>query len=280
MFSCHLGKKIIKYSTKKLNNEIKNLNHLIDPWFDKRSIFFILGMGRSGSLFLSSLLNQSPDVCVCHEPVRLDFFAYLLAYYDENEAVNYIKSYRKKEIFYRNMEKNENIYGEINSILRRHVKALRMFFPRAKFIHLIRDGRDVIRSMMSRRTFTSKDPITSNIHPREDSPYFEMWNTLSRFEKMCWYWSNENQYLRNEISKSIRFEKLISDYTYYEEKISGDLNIRISQKMWEESVKLPKNITISYQIPHWRDWNYEMKKTFEKICGDEMEKNGYKFIWQ
>ncbi len=274
------GKYSIFFSSKIIKHRIGNQIQLVGPWFSERIIFFLLGIGRSGSLFLTELLNKSENVITYHEPVRLDFFAYLQAYFDEFDAENYINSFRQYEIFYRNKHITEMIYGEVNSILRRHAPAIKTIIPSVKLIHLIRDGRDVVRSMMSRRTFTIKDPITSSIHPKEDSPWFERWKIMSRFEKLCWYWSIENQYLRKEINKTVHFEKLISDYTYFEENLAGNLNIEIPKNVWVDSIYKPKNITHYYKIPHWRDWSYPMKKTFEVICGGEMDKNGYTLKWQ
>jgi hypothetical protein len=141
---------------------------------------------------------------------------------------------------------------------------------------MIRDGRNVVRSMMSRRTFTWRDPITQAIHPKCQDPYFEKWSSMNRFEKICWYWRVENEYLRTHTIKTIRFEKIIDDYEYFIVNLSKSLDLDIPEYVWRNSINRPRNITQKYKFPHWTEWDFGIKNTFKKICGDEMLINGYK----
>ena len=68
-------------------------------WLKNKKIFLILAIGRSGTTFLSSLLNNAPNAYIVHEPVRSDFRAYIEAFYSEQKANKYIKKFRKKEIY-------------------------------------------------------------------------------------------------------------------------------------------------------------------------------------
>lgn len=173
----------------------------INGWAKNKRIFFILGMGRSGTKFLARLLDEAPESYVVHEPVWEDFPAYVDAFYSQKKAQWYIKYFRKKEIFLRVRDIPCEIYGESNGVLRRHLLPLKKAFPHAIFFHLIRDGRDVVRSLMARHTMTPKDPITSKIHPLPDDPWYERWEKMDRFEKICWYWQVENKYLREQGEK-------------------------------------------------------------------------------
>ena len=247
----------------------------INSWIEDKRIFFILAIGRSGTRFFSQLLDKSKNAYIVHEPVRSDFRAYREAFFSERKADNYFKTFRKKEIYLRAKSKNLEVYGEVNSVIRRHCKAIRKLLPEAHIFHLVRDGRDVVRSMMARKTMTSEDQNTKNIRPTEGNPWYDKWASMNRFEKLCWYWDIENRYLHENIDNIIQFKKLISNYDYFNEKLLEPLNLEISKEIWEKEVKTPKNVTQKYTIPHWNDWNAEKLESFNKICGETMKNLGY-----
>lgn len=247
----------------------------IDEWASSKKIFFVLTIGRSGTKLLADLLDEAPGAYVVHEPVTEDFQAYQDAFHGEEEARGYIQRFRKKDIYLRCRDKEINTYGEVNSLLRRHCNASRQAFPNAIFIHLIRDGRDVVRSMMSRKTMTSDDPNTRRIYPKEGDPWKSQWPEMTRFERLCWYWQVENCYLRNSIGDTVQLERLVSDYDYFRENLLDRLGLIIPRETWEEAVDVPKNVTKRYQIPSWSDWPDDKMKAFKMICEEEMRRNGY-----
>lgn len=274
------GELMLRASRVALNLRARVEDSAIELWQERTNLFFVLAIGRSGSMFLSHLLDHAPGARVCHEPVLTDFAAYPRAYFDEKAAEHYLRHFRKREIYLRLHDEDVQTYGEVNTNLRRHCRALRKAFPNSTLLHLVRDGRDVVRSMMSRRTFKPWDPVTSHIHPKEGDPWRSAWPSMSRFEKCCWYWMIENRYLRTSTEKTVRLEKLLSDYDYVRSKLLDPLDLLVSRDTWESAVRRPENVTKRYRVPHWSDWDANMKRAFERICGEEMEKNEYKASWQ
>jgi len=136
-------------------------------------LFFITGMGRSGSFFLADLLN-SPGVAVYHE-THTDYKALVDAYWNPANAIEYIDGMRSRVIASRILAAKCEVYGEVNGLLRFHVNALRRF-ENATILHLVRDGRLVVRSGMNRKAFTPTDSnVTGRIEPWADDPYRERW---------------------------------------------------------------------------------------------------------
>lgn len=250
-------------------------HNTIDNWINNKTIFFIFSMGRSGTKFIANLLNKAPNTLIVHEPTRSDFRAYQEAFNSEKKAFKYIHNFRKEEIYLRARKKEISTYGEVNSTLRRHSKVLKQVFPNAIFFHLIRDGRDVVRSMMSRQTMTNMDRNTKKISPLNGDPWKSKWSQMTRFERICWYWAIENQYLNENIKNTIKFEMLISNYDYFKKKLLNPLNLAISKEIWMKEIEIPKNITIKYKISHWKDWDKEQIDKFKLICGEIMKINGY-----
>ncbi|MHA1249439.1 MAG: sulfotransferase [Candidatus Helarchaeota archaeon] len=120
-------------------------------------IFFILSIGRSGTKFLAKLLNQSENALILHEPVEEDYIALPKAYHDEEFAYKYVKNFRLNKIKQIMKDNDVRIYGETGNQMRRFIDPIKKLIPDVKFIHLIRDGRDVVRSYMSRGIYDEKN---------------------------------------------------------------------------------------------------------------------------
>src|SRR5215204_3331714 len=135
--------------TLRVTGQLGVTNRQVEQWIASKKFFFILALGRSGTTFLAHLLNMASNALVFHEPIRSDIDAYRRAFFSPDEAERYIASFRKKEMYLRTRTKDFRVYGEVNSLLRRHYDALSRHFPAAGFLHMVRDGRDVVRTMMS-----------------------------------------------------------------------------------------------------------------------------------
>mgnify|MGYP000512911321 CR=1 FL=1 len=252
---------------------------IVDKHFKKIKIFFILSIGRSGTKWLANLLNKDPKALVVHEPF-VETIPHQKAFWSSKEAERYILKFRRKEIYLRIRNLKISVYGEVNSYLRRHCEALKKVFPNAIILHLVRDGRAVVRSMYSRETMLPNAYDTKYIHPKPNDPYYRKWKKMTRFEKLCWYWTVENEYLYECCNgKIIQFEKILSDYEYFKERILQPLGLRIPRKIWEKEVNKPRNPSLYYRLPHWKAWSKWMKEKFEEICGDVMRKCGYELDW-
>ncbi|HEX2250266.1 MAG TPA: sulfotransferase [Gemmatimonadales bacterium] len=250
-------------------------NRQVEQWIASKRFFFILAIGRSGTTFLADVLNMSTNAAVFHEPTRSDIDAYRRAFFSPADAERYIASFRKKEMYLRTRMKDFTVYGEVNSLLRRHSHALKRHFPGAGFIHLVRDGRDVVRTMMSTNALKPGYMYDWWLRPHESDPFFDQWSTMDRFAKLCWYWRVENQHLRTSIGNTVRFEDVIADYECFEQRILRPFGLDLPQSVWKQQVGVQRNPTKTYKMPHWREWDARRTQTFETICGDEMRANGY-----
>ena len=186
-----------------------------------------------------------------------------------------MQGFRKKEIYTRMRHITPGVYGEVNGMLRCHAEAIKKAFPNAILIHLVRDGRDVVRSVMSRRTMTIKNPFSMGMHPAEQDPWKTRWKEMDRFSRICWLWQVENSRLRTSIGKTVQFEKILSSYEYFYGEILEPCHINIDKKIWKVAISSPRNTTSNFQMNKWDHWPLEQQKVFREICGDEMAKCGY-----
>ena len=248
----------------------------VDEFFAEKKIFFGLSTFRSGSTFLADLLaNEVNNAQIEHEPNVNDYWSYAKILKGKKHAFQYVYQYRKQDIVQRSRYNDITIYGELNPFLVLHVNALKEEIPEAVLFHLVRDGRDVVRSLMAREVLGDKDPLAKIITPPADDLYYEKWHTMTRFEKVCWKWQHENKTLRATINHSIQFERLVKDYDYFKKEILNLLNIHITKEKWQYHINQPKHASPRHRIPHWSEWDKQLIHQFEEICGEEMEANGY-----
>lgn len=240
-----------------------------------KRLFFILSTGRTGSRFLAGLLNSDPVALVVHEPVEGDFNAYVTAYHNSRTAYAYIKTKRSHYIRLQLGRAEYSAYGEVNGVLRRHVEAIVRQFPQASLFHLVRDGRDVVRSMFSRTTMTARNAWSHKIRPKYGDPLFENWERLPRFNRICWYWATENRYLRERVPTFVQLERILEDYEYLKEKILAPLQLNVSERVWAHKIKKKIDATERYKLTEWRSWNGPHQQIFERLCGKEQIANGY-----
>lgn len=138
-----------------------------------RDPIIIFGAPRSGTTYLHSILNEHPDVYISHE-ARLfgwlhqsfkvitnkdDFLVTHREEFMEHLRVSYPKLIRN---FYSKLKPQARYWGDKNplSLTTANVGTLQTIvelFPGAKFIHIIRDGRDVVASL-TRRHHSNGEP--------------------------------------------------------------------------------------------------------------------------
>lgn len=256
-----------------------------DQILQATSLFFILGSGRSGTYWLSNLLNQNKNTVVFHEP---DFSAdcevmSMASQHPEGSAtLEYNHQFRKYRIARRIKQNSADIYGEVTGTLRHHCFALKTVFPKAEFMMLCRDGRDVIRSVMPWAHYTKGSTGAYNIEPVKGQRYFEQWKSMSRFEKMCWEWDHSYRILLACIPphRIVHFERMTSEYDYFLGKIVNVVGILVKQEKWGIQFNTKeKNATQYFTYPHWKDWAVQEKNAFDRICGETMNRLGYDYQW-
>ena len=255
--------------------------------------FFITSLGRSGTKFFANMLNHSNEVMCFHEPYRTDYVNLPLSYYasdlkvlESNLRARFtdIKSVTK-------FNTNCNYYGEVNSLLRYNTNWLKNNLN-AKVAHIVRDPKKVVPSIYVRNVY-AEGSSHLEIVPKNKSPYAEKWVHMSRFEKICWYWTHTNDMFLNNLDRCFKFEDLISDYSKFQELIHYLEIPMISESIWKAEASKPKNtskkalfrkkVKLALQfkdskiekIGDNKEWSKEMQASFDSICGETANKLGY-----
>lgn len=251
----------------------------VESLLSKTNLFFLLGSGRCGTMFLTTLLSEDERAVVKHEPrPHEDLEARVLIRRDPGYADQYIANFRRFQIYKYIKESGTSIYGEASSPLRCVGGALRSAFPHAHMFILARDGRATVRSALNRqmgRNFKSKHVFVS---PLPGDPMLDRWDSMSSFAKICWWWMDSYRLLLEELSDEpiVHFEKVLNDYDYFESHVLAPIGLNVSRAQWD-AVKARKtdNSAQQYRVPHWREWSAEDRAIFEELCGPTMERLGY-----
>ncbi len=244
---------------------------------------FVTGMGRSGTTFLAHLLKNIQTADVEHEYIGNQEY-WLLSWYLPGDvyATPYLE--RSKEVIEKNF-RNE-YFVDINGYLRNSVLELRKVFKPEIVFHLVRDGRDAVRSIYTRRS-------DKNIHriPKNRAEV-ERWLDGDKFEQICWNWASTIKKIISEDTKLIQFERLVGDYAYFEEQLLTPFGFILPHAKWKSFVsnrinrtrskmyrfiyaKLKGKEFVSDELPPYEQWSDKYKDIFREICGHAMEKAGY-----
>lgn len=237
--------------------------------------FIISSTGRTGTTWLAELLNQIQGTYVVHEPVPDEQYYHVEAFMRPERALPYLQEFRLREMAFRIRALRPAVYGEVNGALRRHVGALRELVPDFRIVHLVRDGRDVVTSVMNTETYTPHDKTYADFHPPTDTIDLARWQSMDRFSKACWLWACENAHLRKYASHRARFEDITAGYDLFKKQILDPLDLNFEESVWATHNSKPLNATQVTRHPGYEGWTDAQKDTFWCLCENEMTVHGY-----
>ncbi len=143
--------------------------------------FFIVGIGRSGTTLLRLMMNSHPDIAIPYETHFITDYVERIESYGELNQKDHLKalvddiiqedmikkwdhSFKTDELI--NRIKEPSLGGVIDAIFQDYAQSkgkknwgdksdyldrmhvINKIFPKAKFIHIVRDGRDVANSVL------------------------------------------------------------------------------------------------------------------------------------
>lgn len=264
-----------------------------------KELFFLVGAGRSGTTALTKILDTAANVVVTMEAPGKMCIAARAKY---NNTLSYPQEYIRKNVEkkIKTYAEDVSIYGDKNPNYVFFIRQLYREF-RCKFVFIVRDGRDTVRSAMDFDAFRTpgynryEDDINvaltepeddfwdyARLRPLPHEPEFKYWKMYSKFEKYCWLWANFNKLLINEsetipkenflylnmTKASVQRLKEVFDFLglapFEKTKIESMLSAKINSL---------KHVTSAF--PNWREWDEDKLSTFRKHADPIMEKLGF-----
>jgi len=217
-----------------------------------KKIIFISSSGRSGSLAISNTLDTIKGVKAFHSFYGLENYN-CTAYLKDIERV---KIERKKLIEFVHNEGYH--FVESTVCIRYHFEDIIKAYPECLIVHLVRDGRDFVRSGFNRDWFRKKK---------------------ERFDKICKHWA-EGQRQMIEGMKKIP-KKNRGGVVKLEDLIKGDINWFLESIGLESTYKIKMIVSNAtkgiFKLPKWDKWSQKLVNEAKIYMGKELEYFGYKW---
>ena len=250
-----------------------------------RRAFFVLSAGRCGTLTLAHLLNTATNAHVWHHPQPDPIKKSLLAYLGE---IDKRKAFWKARYPIIHKTWSEGlIHGETDLLMTPFCDMIAKEIPDSKFIILVRDPRDFVRSGMRRNYYYGHPWDFGRLRPQKGTEEFESWNKLDQFGKVCWLWNKtyeKTNLIINQIGRdrvvTVRFEDLVEGIEKTEELFNflglegfNGENIKklLSQRFNEQ---------VTGSFPKLKDWSEKLNKTLWNSCGIIANHFGYQDTYE
>ena len=201
----------------------------------------ITSIGRTGTTSISSFLNKIPGVICEHQKIGRRDIPYLF-YSQLQDFTKLAKGYfekRDKEI----SNLDCDFYIEVNPYLRFADASVLKSLGWDKFF-LVRNPKTYLESVFVRDTFSENEYLLSQI-PKDSDSFSDKWYQTTRFEKLCWYYSNFHEYVLNSDQLYYRFEDFIKN----PDSLKGFLNdMGIDTSAIDTFVMPKQNTSFDYKL--------------------------------
>jgi hypothetical protein len=249
---------------------------LIHPeyWRGPQKIFFFLSAARSGSKWLATVLDQATPLHAGHEFSLNHRYEGAHLVQDHVTGPGFVSLDKNKDkarlllLDARTwIEEQGRDYAEANVYLERFLPQLQEVFPDAVLVHLYRNPADVVRSIINRDWY---DTPGDDRHPRID---VAGWESMSQFEKACWYVHAVNERLM-PLEAKIRFEDMVSKPSALEQSLLY-LGIAFYPRLAREYYGRVINANSRQELPRASQWPEALWKLFHHICNPMVDELGY-----
>ncbi len=153
------------------------------------------------------------------------------------------------------------------------IDAVFVLNPFAKLILSVRNGKDFVRSALSRKWH---ERTSFGTVPNRDDPYFGRWHKMTPLQRNAWIWVYRNKKaleglksVPEERKVIIRIEDIGRKETLDEiEEFSG---VMIDRRLPEKRI----NANPAFDLPPKEEWTVDMNSMFHEIAGGMMRFFGY-----
>jgi hypothetical protein len=265
-------------------------------------VFFIIGCVRSATTAYAQILNTADNavVYVEQEPKLLIESRELLKG-DLHDPISVLRKAKDKPI--NSVIKRGLKYGDKNPAYMPFIPYLNEVWN-SKVLFLVRDGREVVRSLMDWHQYrhpifimqedcdeseiSSPEEVEwdySRVRPNPEDLVYPHWKEFHTFQKAAWHWARFNEIALQHLSTFDKSLKMIVDVNqgdidtlrsifnflglegFNEKLISALLNERINM--------LPFDFENSRPFPPWSEWTEEQTREFNELSSELMYRLGY-----
>ncbi len=233
----------------------------------KRDMLIITGTGRCGTATLARILGG-------HHEFRVQYLLekYFLRADPFSDPFRDIQK-RIEAMLDLHQGIERATFIDSSNLYIHFIDAIYLLDPSAKFILLVRNGKDFVRSAHSRGWHEHNQCGTV---PPHDDPYFSRWNSMTPLQKNAWIWVYRNGKALQGLKKVPEENKMILKIEDIKKEDTHDrLEVFSGIKLNEAEPSERINANPSFDLPPKEEWSEGMNKDFEGIAGEMMRFLGY-----
>jgi hypothetical protein len=248
---------------------------------------FVLSTGRVGTETLDAIFQLAGNVFTHHEPAPKLYRLSKSAYENEGQPA------AKKILMDAFLTAREDLFEYSSACGKGYIETspqvtflapiILEALPSARFIHLIRDPRDVIRSGMRRKWYDGHSYDKTRITPSPESPEFEKWNQYTPFQKNIWLWSETNLWIDKFLQQAPAGQKLFlrseDIFTYNQESIARLFDFigtsTPPQRKLQKILNKKLNAQKSGAFPTANEWDKKAIDQLLDMSSEALTKFGY-----
>jgi hypothetical protein len=154
------------------------------------------------------------------------------------------------------------------------IDALFALGPSARVILLVRNGKDFVRSAVSRRWHEQN---IFGTFPPGDDPYYEKWPSMTPLQKNAWIWVFRNTRALQGLKTVQESRKLIVKVEDMRDPGTLDRIGAFAGTSIRDRTLAEKGINAnpSFVLPPKEQWSDDMRRDFDEIAGQMMRSFGY-----
>lgn len=154
------------------------------------------------------------------------------------------------------------------------IDAIYILDPSVKFVLSLRNGRDFVRSALSRGWHEQN--IFGTV-PLRDDPYYEKWPSMTPIQKNAWIWVWRNRKALDGLQHIPEGQKLIVRIEDIKKEGALDMLATFAGLPVREKELAEKgaNANPSFDLPPKEEWTRDMNEAFDEIAGEMMRYFGY-----
>ncbi|MEX0822399.1 MAG: sulfotransferase [Rhodothermales bacterium] len=242
--------------------------------------FFCLSSGRCGTQTLSALLGTAANARVYHHPRPYLVEETLAAYHEDIDARKTFWNARGHVL--RDAWKDSLVFGELDHNMTAFASVIRQDIAEARFIVLVRNPWDFVRSGMRRGYYRGHAWDAGRLRPEPDHAEAAGWTDRTPFEKVCWLWNETYRRIREEIDRLpddryviVRFEDLVEDPDVTRHLFDVLGLDGFDRDAAADILNKKLNAQKQGEFPLPSDWSDEQHAILERECRDQIRFFGY-----
>ena len=138
---------------------------------------------------------------------------------------------------------------------------------RVQLVHLHRDAREVVRSILGRGWYATP------YDRRHRAVDVERWDELDQFERACWYVRSVHEAIPAGAAR-LSFERMTQDRDYLVGWLE-EMGLIVHPLLVEAAYEARLNRTERHRCPPYGQWPAEHQRVFDEICGAAQAELGY-----